>query len=450
MKKLNILLVSFICLFTVSCDDFLDVQPVGKVIPTTYDDFRALMTNAYETEGGLQSKSLASIRGDEFTINESQGDAKEHKDIYIWNDINQDLQVRVFDWQSYYKILVNVNHTINEGGEATDAKANDINQLLAEAYLLRAYTNFDLVNLYADIYNADNLNKLAIPLATEIDLEKDYKRNTIKEVYAQINSDINKGLELMVVEKQDKNINYRFSKVSALGFAARVYLFMSEWDLASNYAKDALVINSELVDLTLADAQSPVEYNSVENILAMERTFDNKVKSVTYISDKLVDAFDKTNDIRFSTFFEESKIIPDKYLGKIGGSDLKNKVSMRTAELYLILAEAQTKSVEGNLTEAKKYLKDLLITRLKTTYYAAEAAAIDAMSKEDFIKKVEEERMKELACQGFRWFDLRRNGKPELKKTFDGKEYTLKANDPRYVIPFPVEAVENNPNLKNN
>jgi len=426
------------------------VQPVGKVIPTTYDDFRALMTNAYEMEGALQSKSLASVRGDEFTIIETQGDAKEHKDIYIWNDINQDPQTRVFNWQLYYKILVNVNHTINEGNDATNGKANDINQLLAEAYLLRAYVHFDLVNLYANVYCADDFNKLAIPLATEIDLEKDYKRSTIKEVYTQINSDIKKGLELMVVEKQDKNINYRFSKVSALGFAARVHLYMGEWDLSSSYAKDALAINSDLVDITVADAQAPIEYNSVENVLAMERTFGNKVKSVTYISDKILNAFDKLNDARFTTYFEESSKTPGKYIGKIGGSDLKNKVSMRTAEFYLMVAEAQAKSPTGNLTVAKKYLKDLLKARFTSVYYAAEAAAIDAMSKEDFIKKVEEERMKELACQGFRWFDLRRNGKPELKKTFDGKEYTLKVNDPRYVIPFPVEAVENNPNLKNN
>ena len=56
--------------------------------------------------------------------------------------------------------------------------------------------------------------------------------------------------------------------------------------------------------------------------------------------------------------------------------------------------------------------------------------------------------MKELACQGFRWFDLRRYGKPEIKKTYEGKEYVLRKNDPRYIIPFPLEAIQNNANLK--
>lgn len=443
MKKLNIFILAIVCMMTTSCSDFLDVTPVGKVIPTTYEDFRALMTNAYERAGGLNGKSLSSIKGDEFVLIENK-ESSLHKDIYIWNDVNQDSKTRQFDWQQYYKTLMNVNHIIKEGADATKGNTQLINQLLAEAYLLRAYVHFDLVNLYADIYSAENLEKLAIPMSLEIDLEKDYKRNTIKDVYKQILSDIQSGLDKINVDKQDASVNYRFSKVSALGFAARVHLYMGEWDKATDYSKKALAIYSKL------DVNSAIEYNSVENVLSMERNFDKNVQGTTYISDKVLNAFDKTNDARFNVLFVESTKVPGKYVGNIGGSELKNKLSMRTAEFYLMVAEAQAKSTTGDIAEAKKYLKDLLVTRFTPAYFATESAKIDAMDKATFIKKVEEERMKELACQGFRWFDLRRNGKPELKRTFEGKEYTLKVNDSRYIIPFPIEAIENNPNLKNN
>ncbi|CEN47502.1 hypothetical protein CCAN11_1450006 [Capnocytophaga canimorsus] len=49
--------------------------------------------------------------------------------------------------------------------------------------------------------------------------------------------------------------------------------------------------------------------------------------------------------------------------------------------------------------------------------------------------------------EGHRWFDLRRANQKEIIHTFQGKTYTLKANDPRYTLPFPKEAIENNPKL---
>lgn len=433
---------------SVSCDDFLDIKPVGKVIPTSLDDFRDLMTDAYYIEQSVNGKSLASLRSDEFTLISSNDEAKIHKDVYTWNDQRHDDITRTFDWLSYYKILVDVNHIIAEGSTATVGDREDINQLIAEAYLLRAYTHFNLVSLFADVYSDENKEKLAIPLSTNIDLKTDYKRNTILEVYRQILSDITRALPLFSVDKQAAEVNYRFSKVSACGFAARVYMSMSEWEKAAEYSKMALDLNNMLIDLNSADAKLPIEYKSVENVLAMERTFDNSLKLVTYMSDKLINLYDKTGDKRFSLFFEESKNDAGKYKSLLGGSSLENKVSMRTAEFYLNMAESQAKSHIGDLSVAKDYLKKLLVTRLTPEAYSKQEGLINVMNKEVFIKTLEDERMKELACQGFRWFDLRRYGKPELKKTYAGKEYILGLEDPRYVIPFPLEAINNNANLK--
>lgn len=448
MKKLNILLLSFICLMSVSCDDFLDITPVGKVIPTTLSDFRALMTNAYNIEQSVNGKSLTSLRSDELSLISSKDEAKINRDIYIWNDLKHDDITRTFDWLSYYKILVDVNHIIAEGSSATIGDRTDIDQLIAEAHLLRAYTHFDLVNLYADVYSNESKESLAIPLSTNIDLGMDYKRNTVLEVYRQILADIVKAIPMLSVDTQTESVNYRFSKVSAYGFAARVYMYMSEWDKASEYSLMALKLNNKLEDMNLEDAKLPIKYNSVENVLAMEITLDNSVRSVTYASDKLINLYDKTGDKRFSLFFEESKNDVGKYKSLLGGSSLNNKVSMRTAEFYLNMAESQAKSHAGDLAVAKDYLKKLLVTRLTPEAYNKQEGLINVMNKEVFIKTLEDERMKELACQGLRWFDLRRYGKPEIKKTYAGKEYILGLEDPRYVIPFPLEAINNNANLK--
>jgi hypothetical protein len=443
MKKLSIIIVLASLIFS-SCDDFLDIKPVGKVIPTTYKDFRGFLTNAYETVP--KDRALSSVRGDELKLKYSawSDDYKSYESNFIWNDIDPDINTIDFPWQQFYKSILNANHVILEGVAATEGTKDEIDQLVGEAYLLRAYLHFGLANLYADIYSADNLEKKAIPLATTIDIWKNYTPNTIAEVYKQITDDIEAGIALLNIDEQPKGFNYRFSKVSAYGFAARVYLYMGEWDTAKDYAKKAYDINNTLIDLNTDDAQLPVEFNSVENILALEQTFDSNFKWTFYVSKKLTDSFDKDNDKRFAKYFEADGEDYKSLLGK----ELKNKVSMRTSEFYLMLAETEAKSTDGNLTTAKQYLKDLIAKRLAPDYYTTEATAIDAMDKAAFTKRVEEERFRELACQGFRWFDLRRNGKPELVKEFNGETYTLNQGDNRYVIRFPREAVANNPNLK--
>ena len=49
MKRINLYIVVMLTLMTTACDNFLDIKPVGKVMPTTYQDYRDLMTYAYQT-----------------------------------------------------------------------------------------------------------------------------------------------------------------------------------------------------------------------------------------------------------------------------------------------------------------------------------------------------------------------------------------------------------------
>lgn len=445
MKRINIYIILLSALIFTSCNDFLDIKPVGKVIPTTYQDYRDLMTYAYSTLPN--DRSLSSVRGDELQLLYDDWDQSHllYYSIFVWQDANPDPNTNAYPWQQFYKSILNANQVIIDGSNATDGTQAEIDQVRGEAYLMRAYMHFSLASLYSDIYSPENLEKKSIPLATTIDIWKDYKRNTINEVYTQIFSDIENGLKLLNVNEQEKGINYRFSRVSAYGFAARAYAYTGNWDKAKEYAKSAYDINHTLIDLNDASAILPVKYSSAENVLAMEQTFYSELKSRFNISDKLINAFDKTNDLRFAKYFEANG---SNYRCLLGYK-LENKVSMRTAEFYLLLAQAEAQSQGGNLSQGKEYLKQLLAKRLTPTYYATESTAIDAMDKTTFIERVAEERFRELACQGFRWYDLRYFGKQKIEKTFNGENFVLDQGDSRYVIPFPKEAVANNPNLLN-
>ena len=80
--------------------------------------------------------------------------------------------------------------------EISEGSQEDINQLVGEAYLMRAYMHFILVNLYGQPYTATGaLETKAVPLKLNTDLEEIPSRNTVKEIYTSILSDIETAKE---------------------------------------------------------------------------------------------------------------------------------------------------------------------------------------------------------------------------------------------------------------
>ena len=87
MKIVKIILPLLAAALTLTgCDSFLDVQPVGKVIPTTVAEFRSLITEAYVTVP--DDRGLASFRSDEVLMDAtmSPNDLGSYLDIWRWND----------------------------------------------------------------------------------------------------------------------------------------------------------------------------------------------------------------------------------------------------------------------------------------------------------------------------------------------------------------------------
>lgn len=427
-----------IAITAVSCDDYLDLKPVGVVIPETLSDYRAVLTKAYSVYP--KHKSLASLRGDELVMEESNNDLVFYKDIYIWKDANPDKITYDFQYSELYNIIFYTNVIINEASQKLSTSP-ERDQLLGEAYALRALSYFDLINLFGKPYNAATAaTDRGVPLALKIDLEQAFVPESVATIYKQILSDNDEAQKLINVNTQTKGLNYRFSKIALYTFESRVFLYQKEWAKAIEAADKAMTFKNALINLN-STAILANNYDSAESILALEDVYENILKGTSFASPTLTDAYDQTNDLRFALYYEENE---SGYSFKKGGN-ISQKCTFRTSELYLTKAEATAQL--NDLPTARATVLTFIKNRYKAAAFNTLSTSVANMSQTQLLDFIGEERQREFAAEGQRWFDLRRTSQKQIIHTLNGENYTLIQNDPRYTIPFPQNARLNNPEL---
>lgn len=439
MRKITTFIaVAALSFSSIGCDRFLDIQPEGKIIPMDVEDYRKVLTSAYAKYP--IHRSLVALRTDELNVDENTSDFIAYREIAMWKDTNNDSSTIEFPWVSFYSVVFYLNQIINEGSK-TMAESPEKKQILAEAYALRAYVYFDMVNLYGKPYNAATASQdRGVPINLEIDLEQVLKPSSVQEVYNQIHADTKKADELMVEQKQVSGINYRFSKVALLAFEARTALYEGDWNKALGYSDQVLAIKGELSNLNTSNT-APNHYASVESIMALDNAFNSAVQNLSYASSDLISKYNTATDKRFAIYFEKNN---NKYkVIKGGSSDFR--VSFRTSELYFIKSEALVKL--NRFDEAKETLLKVAKNRYNAAGYSSVQNDINAMSSTEFMNFMMDERFREFALEGQRWFDLRRLNQKKITHTINGQEYTLLQNDVRYTIEFPKSAKKNNPFL---
>lgn len=117
------------------------------------------------------------------------------------------------------------------------------------------------------------------------------------------------------------------------------------------------------------------------------------------------------------------------------------------ADLYLMIAECKARA--NDLTGAKTDLETFRKTRMPLT-----EATVTATTQVDLVKAVLDERKREFAGTGFRWFDMRRLWKDaqynniDPTHQLDGTTYTLTEN--RLALKIPPAILKLNPGMQDN
>lgn len=427
-----------------SCDNFLDIQPTGRVIITTAEEYRSMMTEAYSIVP--EDRGLATFRSDEFVLNSTvaQEDLNSYLDIWRWEDVSPDATTSQFNWRAYYQVIYEANYTIESKDKITEGTQVEIDQLVGESYMLRAYMHFLLVNLYGEPYTtlADPYSSKAVPLKLDTDPYNVLTRSSVGDIYDQILSDIDSAEEYLNVETWETGFNYRFNTISVDALRSRVYLYMGKWEESLAASRRVLEKRNQLADI---NSILPNHYTSVENIVALEQVMTPYYDRAGKVNREAYDMY-SSGDLRRNKYFTRqtaSNIIVAK-----GGSS-EYSCSFRVGEIYLNAAEAALENSESGIGDARNYLLAVMKARYNDSYYAEREAVVNAMSRDELREEIYAERFRELAFEGHRWFDLRRTTRPQLTKTYSGETYILEQNDSRYTVRIPSDAVAANPNLAN-
>ena len=197
---------------------------------------------------------------------------------------------------------------------------------------------------------------------------------------------------------------------------------------------------SDIEDLTVANPQLPNHYKSVENIVALERFSTNEYTVVGMPNPDFM-ALYRSGDQRLTQYYKRAT--SSRYTLLKGGADELSS-SFRSSEAYLTAAEAACRL--GRHADAVQRLEPLLKHRLNAEAYDEAQALMATMTNDQLLQEILDERARELAFEGHRWYDLRRTTRPALQRQWDDQTYTLTPE--HYTMRFPTEAVEANPEIE--
>ena len=153
------------------------------------------------------------------------------------------------------------------------------------------------------------------------------------------------------------------------------------------------------------------------------------------VSDKIISLF-SNDDLRKTTFWDKNKK-PHKFSStnsqSYGNTYRLSEAYLNRAEALVFLDKWESAITDINTIREKRIENDYEIT---------------ATNREDALNKVWEERRRELCFEKHRWFDLRRQGMPELRPIFTNggsrKEYILPTGSKSYTLPIPKKIREQN------
>jgi len=405
----RILMPALLIAAAAGCNGILDVKSKNTV-PTAASitdsaSARAAIAGMYH---GLQS--LSTYGSDIPEVGDLSSDNAEFSGTSTSYGEIDDNQISTFNtavlsiWAQAYDNINRTNEILDKVGALPNIDTDTRNELMGEAYFVRALMYHDLVKFFGDV-------PIQLHSTTDPNAGSTITRAPVSAVYDRILSDLDSASALM----SDSSSTTTASAGAVRALRARVLFYKGDYvgaeseahavetdfgyDLAPNYS-----------DLYTASGNSTPEdiFKIIATVHADQQSFlsyDYFAKALggTYLlrpTSDLLAAYDPA-DLRgqWNISFAGSRRYGSKYRSITG---TENFPVLRLGEIILIRAEVLART--GHLPEA--------VAEMNKTQARAGAPlfVLGSHTTQDVIDAITAERRLELALEGDRWHDLNRLG----------------------------------------
>ncbi|WP_228851672.1 RagB/SusD family nutrient uptake outer membrane protein [Aegicerativicinus sediminis] len=469
--KIKYIVLSLVVAFTFSCenpDEFLDVLPKGRVIPSALKDYDDLLSNYAILRG--KGENLRYMDPDVFMSDVVYGNIQNDvvsTNAYRWAHDLYPENGRDQDYIEFYDYIHQSNFILENIGDAEVGNYQESMRpiLRGEALAQRAFEYFHAVNEYAPHYDPNNPEELAIAMPLSVDLEAQLGKSSTGDIYNQILSDLERAMELIGPDYPaiNRTMNWRPGTASILALLAEVHLYMGNFSEAVNYSNQALAKYNFLYDynnVEFRNSSNPwLGYSVGGDINAWiygtlnQETIWNRYTQYGFRTPHLYHPdfealYDKDNDRRWHLFstqvtsagLDTSPNYCYIYVGE-------RSVGLTTYRLMLTNAEAKARTGDGS--GAIAMLNQLLEMRITnfTPYTHTDNAST--------LQLIKNERRKELHGSSLNIFDQKRyhiygDNVPTYTRVIpdSGDTVTLEPGDEGYYLGIAPAILNLNPNLR--
>ncbi|MNX65995.1 SusD family protein [compost metagenome] len=448
------------------CEKYTDITPKGQNLLNKASDIDLLLNAQYSGNAFnnmKQSTLINDMYGQVVNVPVTiAGPINMNKVLLTYDEKSDRAALTVADdnYDGMYEIISKVaNITIVNSETASGDKAL-LNLYKAEAYIIRAYMHYMLVNNYAKAYDpATAETDGGIPYVNSINFEELNRKNTIKEVYDNINADIASAFALNTLPDKPKNI-MRVGKGFAYAVKAMVLMSMRNYAGALEAANLSLTYNSTLEDhrpiLSLPLASRIVTRNGVTSPDNIFYAYQSKPWPALFgVSIEILTKFYETGNI-FKDYTPVYNFPSGILYNGVDGSAIwsnlayeQNAAGITTSDMIMVKAEALIRT--GKVADGMAEIEKIRVRRINPTVYAPLMANTEAEGMA-YLQKVS--RIEFL----FTWKNFinvkrwNREGKYPVvvERTVNNIKYTLSPNSPLWVFPFPQSATMFNTTLTQN
>ncbi len=291
MKTIKYLIIGYLMIWSFSCKDLLDEQPIDVIAETTFwstaTDAEAGLTACYDALRAANNRMAFSWeRWALFDMLTQMGTCRNPQVRSASTSSMVPGQSFVnFAWRAHYRGLIRTNDLLIHIDDIPFADADRKDHVIGEGRFLRAMYSFALTMIWGDVpYFSD------VPGVEAINVTSTPK----EEIIAEIKNDLAIAIEKLPVNPKD---NGRAGKGAAHMLRLKLALYEEDWDTAESSAQAILDLGIYQLENNFSDVFALENENNSEVIFDVQGIADNDIEPGNTFEDAFSGRFSSNNGL---------------------------------------------------------------------------------------------------------------------------------------------------------